>query len=129
MSRIRLLLLLALVLGAAQSCEEGTGPVAGVVNVNLTTPNSGADGAIFLTVTGPAVLTSATAGPGLRLFSQPFSTTNHFALTGTLTTGTILQIGVADVGKASSYVATIRDVAASNHQLRPVGGYLLTVSR
>ena len=113
-------------LGTALACSNN--PTPGVLKVNLTTPHSGADGAILLTVSGPAVLRSATPGAGLRLFSQSLATTNHFALTGTLASGTILTIEVPDLDKAKSYTATIQQVAVSNYQLRATAGYSLTVT-
>jgi hypothetical protein len=114
-------------LGAALACED-SGPKTGLLKVNLTTPNTGGDGAILLTVNGPGVLLSATAGAGLRLFTQPLGTTNHVALTGTLRTGTILTVEVPDVDKASAYTATIQQVATPTYQLRSLIGYSLKVT-
>ena len=113
-------------LGAALACSDN--PTPGLLKVNLTTPNSGADRAILLTVSGPGVLQSATAAAGLRLFAQSFATTNHFALTGTLVSGTILTIEVPDLDQAKKYTATIQQVAASNYQLRATAGYSLSVT-
>ena len=113
-------------LGAALACSDG--PTPGRLKVNLTSPNSGGDGAILLSVSGPGVLVSATPGAGLRLFHQPFATTNHVALTGTLASGTILTIEVPDVSKASAYTATIQQVASPAYQLRTLTGYALTVA-
>jgi len=121
------LLALAAALGLLFGCLDRTGP-GGLLKVELTTPNSGADGAILLTVTGPAALRSATAGSGLRLFAEPLAATNHFALTGTLWAGTILIIGVPDVGQASGFTATIQQVATPSYQLRGLVGYSLTVT-
>ncbi len=121
-------LLLGLALGSVASCGlDTTGPIAGVLRVNFVTPNGGTDGAILFTVSGPAALASATAGPGLRLFTQLLGTTNHFALTGPLSSGTIVTIGVADVNRVGSYRATIEGVAATNFQLRALAGYSITV--
>jgi len=120
-------LALAAALGLVAACDS-TGP-GGLLKVELTTPNSGADGAILLTVTGPAALRSAAAGSGLRLFAQPLAATNHFALTGTLSVGTILIIGVPDVGQASAYTATIQQVATPSYQLRALAGYALTITQ
>jgi hypothetical protein len=113
-------------LGAALGCLDS--PTPGLLKINLTTPNSGADGAILLTVSGPGVLRSATPRAGLRLFSQSLTTTNHFAVTGTLTTGPILTVEVPDIANATSYAATIQQVAASNYQLRALVGYSVTVT-
>jgi len=124
-------LLLALALGVVFACSNDTAPTAGLLTVNLITPNSGGDGAILLTISGPAALTSASPATGLRLFSQPpLGAANHFVLTGTLTGGTLLTIGVADVARASAYTATIQQVATPTSQLRPfLTGYSLTVSQ
>jgi len=115
------------ILGAALACLDNS-PNGGVLKVNLTTPNSGGDGAILLTVSGPDVLVSAAPGVGLRLFTQPLATTNHVALTGTLRSGTILTIEVPDLGKASAYTATIQQVATPSYGLRTLTGYSLKVA-
>ena len=122
-----LLVALALAVGAG-SCDGGTGPVAGLLTVSLATPNPGADGAILFSVSGPAALTSVTAGAGLRVFAQPLSTLTRVAVTGTLTNGAVVTIGVADTRKAAQYAATVQDVAALDFQLRPLTRYSLTVS-
>jgi len=130
MNRMAARILAAFLLAGALSCSSGTGPVAGMLTVSLHTPNAGADGAILLTVTGPQALTSVTAGAGLRAFSEPLSTVTKIALTGPLSDGAIVSIGVADVAKATQYHATVQGVAASaDFQLRSLGGYTLTVSR
>jgi len=123
-------LLVAMAVAGTGSCSSdgGTGPVAGVLTVSLATPNAGADGAILFSVSGPQPLTSVTAGPGLRVFSQSLSTSTRFAVTGTLTNGALLTIGVADTRNAAQYTAIVQSVAAPDFQLRPLGGYSLTVS-
>ncbi|MGH7530027.1 MAG: hypothetical protein ACREMN_06545 [Gemmatimonadales bacterium] len=114
------------------SCGDGTGPRAGNLEVRLTSPNSGLDSAIVLTVTGPEPLTGVTPGTGLRLFQQPLGgTTTRFALTGLLTHNqVILTIGVTDVGAFGQYSASIQGIARPNHLLRTLpGGYALAVTR
>ena len=109
---------------------DGSDPEPDIVPRRLrerVAPNGGGDGAILLTVTGPGVPVSAVPGAGLRLFTQLFTTTSRFALTGTLTSGTILTIEVPDVGKASAYTATIQQVATPTYQLRALTGYSLKV--
>ena len=118
----------ALLAGVLACLDSSAGPAAGVLKVSLTTPNSGGDGAILLTVSGPTALRSAGPGTGLRLFAGSLGVTNHFALTGTLGSGTVLTIGVSDVSRAAAYTATIQQVAASNYQLRTLAGYSLTVA-
>jgi hypothetical protein len=125
-------LLATVVLGVSCGGDGPTQTGPGTLQVRLTSPNSGLDSAIVLTITGPAPLTSATAGAGLRLFQQPLGgTTTKFALTGRLTTGAIiLTIGVTDVGALSQYNGTINGIAQPNYQLRSLpGGYALALTR
>jgi hypothetical protein len=122
-------LLVALALGSGAGSCSSIGPVAGLLTVSLATPNAGADGAILFNVSGPQALTSVTAGPGLRVFSQPLSTSTRFAVSGTLTSGAVVTIGVADTRTVAQYTATVQAVAAPDFQLRSLTGYSLTVSR
>src|SRR5256885_43981 len=73
MKRLGRWLLVALALGGVGSCssDAGTGPVAGVLTVSLTTPNAGSDGAIQFRFTGPLAPTSITAAAGARGLSPP----------------------------------------------------------
>jgi hypothetical protein len=134
MKRLLGVALAASVMVTGLSCGGGdptmSGP--GVLQVRLTSPNSGADSAIVFTISGPAALTSATAGTGLRLFQPPLGgTTTRFALTGLLTNGaTILTIGVTDIGALTQYSGAINGVALPNYQLRALpGGYALALTR
>ncbi|OLC32996.1 MAG: hypothetical protein AUH81_14965 [Candidatus Rokubacteria bacterium 13_1_40CM_4_69_5] len=119
------------VVGVSCGHDGPSGPVAGTLSVRLTSPNSGADEAILVTVAGPTALTSAAAGPGLRLFQQPLGgATTRFALVGRLNTGaTILTIGVGDVSRANEYRTAIDGIAQPDYQLRSLDGYQLTVVR
>ncbi len=117
--------LLAVLIALSGACEHNTAPVAGLLRVQLTTPNSGGDRAILVSVSGPAALTSIAAPSALRVFSYPpFGTTNKFVVTGTIPSGTILTIGVADVGQAGSYTATVQQAATPTYQLRDLDGLL-----
>ena len=135
MKRLLGFVVLATVVSAGLSCggdATATGP--GVLKVRLTSPNSGLDSAVVVTISGPAALTSVTAGTGLRLFQQTLGgTTTRFALTGLLSNGaTILTIGVPDLGGASQYTGTVDAVALPNFQVRTplqLGGYALAVTR
>ena len=132
MKRIRGVAAVVALVAAGLSCSKsGTGPTAGNLNVRLISPNSGADSAIVITITGPTPLTSATPGPGLRLFQQTLGSTTRFALVGHLNSNaTILTVGVADVNAVSQYSGTIDGVALPSYQLRPLpGGYALAVIR
>ncbi len=133
MKRLRAVALLTTLIVAGVSCGgDPTGSGPGIVKVRLTSPNSGADSAIVITITGPAALTSAVPGSGLRLFQQPLGgTTTRFAVVGLLTNGvTLLTIGVSDVRALSQYSGTITGVAQPNYQLRVLpGGYALALTR
>jgi hypothetical protein len=122
--------LIAALVTATATCGDGLQPVAGELTLALVTPNSGADGAVLFVVKGPAAITgvSLPSGSGLRLFaSPPGADSIKVALTGTLTNGAILLVGVADVNKA--YNVFVRQVAASDYTLRSLTGYGTTVSR
>lgn len=126
--------LLSVVVIVVLSCLDSTGSGAGELKVRLTTPNSGADSAIVLTITGPAgsTLTNATAGIGLRLFKPPLTDrTTRFALIGRLTQGAvILTIGVPDVNALSQYSGLVEGVAQPDYQLRTsLSGYALAITR
>jgi len=126
--------LLAVLIAVGLSCGGDSTKVSGPgeLKVRLTSPNSGLDSAIVFTITGPAALTSAVPGVGLRLFQQPFGgTSTRFALIGQLTTGTtILTIGIKDLGELSQYSGTITGVAMPNYTLRILpGGYALALTR
>ena len=125
--------LLATLLVGGLSCGNSTGPSGpGQLKVRLTSANSGLDSAIVFTITGPAPLTSATAGSGLRLFQQTLGgNSTRFALIGQLSNGaTILTIGVANIGDLTQYEGTIQGVATPSFQLRGLpGGYALALIR
>ena len=110
---------------------DSTGPVAGTLKVNLTTPNSGADGAVMLVLSSPVAPSSVAAGTGLLLWGAPVTTTSvKLVLTGTLTTGTILTLDVDDVNKVSQYSVSLQQVAASSgFGLRGLAGYSATVTK
>lgn len=117
------------------ACKDSTGPVAGTLKVNLTTPNSGQDGAAIIVLSGPTAPGSVTAGAGLVLWGGPVaSATAKVIVTGTLTSGTILTLQVGDVNKVNQYSATLEQVAATatNNFFRrpaPLTGYSLTVTK
>ena len=108
-----------------------TGPTAGSLKVNLTTPNSGLDGAAIVVLSGPTVPGSVTPAAGLTLWGGPVTAAAaKIVLTGTLSTGTILTLQVDDINKVGQYSARLQQVAAaSGFALRPLAGYSLTVTK
>ena len=112
-------------------CKNSTGPAAGTLKVNLSTPNSGFDGAAIIALTSPVPPTSVTPAAGLALWGGPVATTNaRIVLTGTLSTGTILTLQVDDVNKVGQYSVTVQQVAAATYQRRTsLTGYSATVTK
>jgi hypothetical protein len=120
MSALRRPLAAACVALLAACGGDGTGPVAGSLKVNFTTPNNGHDAAVLLLLTAPAPPVGATGGAGLTVWGTPFSsTTTKLVVTGTLSTGTILTLEVDDVNKVGQYTVSVQSVAADS-----AGGYL-----
>lgn len=106
------------------TCKGDTGPTAGLLKVNLTTPNSGLDGAAVVVLSAPLAPGAVTPGTGLALWGGPVTTASaKIALTGTLSTGTILTLQVDDVNNVSQYSATLQQVAASSG-----GGFVVRAS-
>lgn len=103
------------------ACGGGsTGPVAGSLKVNFTTPNNGHDAAVLLLLTAPAPPAGATGSAGLTVWGTPFSsTTAKLVVTGTLSTGTLFTLQVDDVNKVNQYTVAVQLVAADS-----AGGYL-----
>jgi hypothetical protein len=131
MTRVWGVAALAALIVTTLGCKD-EGPTAGNLSVRLTSPNSGADSAIVFTVTGPAPLTSVTAGPGFRAFHQALGgNSTKIALTGRLlNNGVLVTIGVANVQQVGQYAGTIQGIAQPSYQLRvSLGGYSLAVVR
>ncbi|HEY7192178.1 MAG TPA: hypothetical protein VH439_00390 [Gemmatimonadales bacterium] len=129
------LALVAALIATGISCGDKTpaGPSGpGDLQVRLTAPIGALDSAIQFTISGPAPLTSATAGSGLRLFQEPLGgSSTNFAVIGPLANGTvILTIGIHDLAQLSQYHGAITGVALPNYQLRTLpGGYALALTR
>ena len=121
-------LLLAALLTAACG-SDGSGPVAGTLQVTLTSPNTD-DGAVMFQVNGE--VDSATAPAGLTLYqSLPSATVLRGIVTGPITSGSnILTLHVPDVGKASAYTAQVLQASAGGTYVqRAPGGYTLQVHK
>lgn len=122
--------LLAVLAGAA--CSGGddspTGPVAGTLNVVLTSPNSD-DGAVMLQITG--AVDSVVVPTGLTAWqSEPGANVLRAIVTGDLASGgTLLTLRVPDVSKASSYSTQVLQVSSETYAQRPVGGYSLSLQQ
>ena len=124
-----LMMALGLVLAATVACgsDSTTGPTAGTLTVSLTTPNAD-DGAILLTVSGPDMTQIAVEDTSLYVRYAQDGTTVTAVLVGDLLGGPLVTFHVPDVDAASSYSATITQVADRSNVLRgSLTGYALTV--
>jgi hypothetical protein len=115
--------LAAVLAGAA--CEGPTEPRPGVLDVVLTTPNTG-DGAMLFAIEGP--LDSVEAA-GFSTFSSRLSASlERVIVTGTLTSGVVARIHVPDVNARGGYRTTVQQVAdGSTFALRDTTGYRLAL--
>jgi hypothetical protein len=110
------------------ACSHDTiGPTAGTLTVNLTSPNSD-DGAVLLTVSGGPIDSVASAGH--QIYSARLdSNTLRLIVTGEVASGTIATIYLADMRLASSYSATVNQVAArGSYAQHDPASYTLTLS-
>lgn len=133
MKRMLLLALLAVLGTGGLSCGgDATASGPGTLKVRLIAPAATLDSAIIFTISGPAALTSVTAGTGLRLFQQPLGgTSTRLALVGPLTNGaTLVTVGVRSLADLTLYSGSIEGVAMPTDQLRVLpGGYALAITR
>lgn len=114
------------------SCGDSTPTavqVPGALVVSLSTPNSD-DGAILISISGGGI-GSPSAESSTHVFysraTSPLAT--NAAVVGNITSGPLLRFNVPDVGRASSYVATISQVADRDNDLRAtLTGYALRIT-
>ena len=112
----RLVLAATVAAGAMLACSKSpTGPQPGTIFVKLQSPNSGADGAIMFTLSGPTTVTNARASAADTLWTTDFSnTTTKVVLTGAISSGVILSVDVPDVNQFDQYVVSGNQVASSS---------------
>jgi hypothetical protein len=117
---------------AFPACEQQpTAPQPGTLSVRLQNPNDGLDGAIMLTLSGPAAVSSVAAASGDTLWGGPYtSTSSRMVITGAVRSGVILTFSVPDVNAATQYTATVNQAAgSSDYTLRSVTSYTLTITK
>lgn len=114
---------------------DGTGPIApvpGTLTVSLTTPNAD-DRAIHLSIEGAAAADSVSnvqvSSASFTAFSRDLDGNEvATAVFGDLANGALVRFSVPDVNRASSYSATIVDVADASNEVRgSLSGYSLDV--
>lgn len=131
MTRVSSRLALAAVLAMLACSKNPTGPQPGTLSVQLQSPNSGLDGVILFTLTGPNPVTNVVAGAGDTLWSVDFSgNTSKVLVTGSIKSGVILSFDVPDVNAHDQYGVTINQVASSSdYSLRSLINYVPLVSK
>lgn len=106
--------LLVLAFAGFACSHTPTGPEPGTLTVMLNNPNSGTDGAILLTLSGPTTITNAVALGGDTLWTTDFSSTAvRVLLTGSIRTGAVLHFNVPDVNVYQSYLVTVNQAVRS----------------
>ena len=127
----QLLAVFTLALASTLACgsDEPTAPVPGTLVVTLTTPNAD-DGAILLSISGGGIDTPTTVATSHLLFQRLTGTSSvNTVVVGNITAGPLLRFDVPNVNDASSYVATITEVADRDNGLRTsLAGYSLSIT-
>lgn len=131
MTRVSPKLALAALVAMLACSKSPTGPQPGTLSLLLQSPNSGLDGAILLTLTGPNPVANVAAGAGDTLWSTDFSgNTSKVLLTGNIKSGVILTFGVPDVNASDQYTVSVNQVASSSdYSLRSLVNYVPLVSK
>ncbi|HZH39693.1 MAG TPA: hypothetical protein VFD85_01715 [Gemmatimonadales bacterium] len=131
MTRLSSRLALAAVVAMLACSKSPTAPQAGTLSIQLQSPNSGLDGAMIFTLTGPNPVTNVVAAAGDTLWSTDFSgNTSRVLLTGSIRSGVILTFDVPDVNVPDQYNVTINQVASSSdYSLRSLVSYVPFVTK
>lgn len=97
--------------------------------VSLTTPNSD-DGALLVTIRGPALATIQSASPDYLVFSNAVSATEaRVIVVGDLQRGSVFTVALAGSAALSEYSASVGQVATRADVLRAeTAGYRMTVA-
>jgi hypothetical protein len=129
----RALFLAALCAGAvaAAGCSGSEGPVAGELEVRLTTPNTD-DRAVLLRLAGRFDAVTAPSGSGYRVLSSPgLGDTVRVVVMAPqgfhLASGALLRVAVPDTRQVGAYTARVLDVATTAYTQRATTGYSLSV--
>jgi len=106
------LMLVIVALVAACGTDTGSAPRPG--NLTLTLVSGGtSDGAVVVLVSGGPVL--SVDGPAqYQVASNTDASGTHIMIVGNISSGVLATLHVADVSRASGYVATVEQVADRN---------------
>lgn len=125
----------ALLLSLLASCGGGNGgpPPSQAGDLIVTYFQGGpAVGAMLFTITGgPVQAVTARSGVQLQVSSaSPAANTTRVIVTGTLSTGDILNVRVPDVTLSTSYTVSVEQVADNlTYSLIELSGHTLTIHR
>jgi hypothetical protein len=109
MTRCRIAALRLLSVFALNGCSNNTDPVAGALNVNVSSPHLD-DGAFMLSVYGGPV--DSVESVGFTIYSIRGADSVKFIVTGSLGSGRVARIHIPDGRQASRYAAKVSQVAA-----------------
>lgn len=121
--------LVAVLLLVAGCGDKGpSGPVAGDLVVNLTTPGM-QDGAVLIRVVGPVDAVTAEGGYLVESASLADGIT-RIVVVGTVTSGPVARLRVPDLAQAAQYFGLVEQVAdRSTFALLSTAGYSVKVER
>ena len=116
---------------AAAGCKSAEAPVAGELEVRLTTPNTD-DRAVLFLLRGAQTAVTVPSGAAYRVLQSPAGTDSLRVLIlaplgGHLAAGALVRVAVPDTRQATSYVAHVLDVASTAYAQRALTGYGVTV--
>jgi len=114
--------------GACESGGDGPSGPSGPGQLTVSVSTTGAGGAAFLlTVTGAGITNPVAANSGHLLYSNISGNTLRVAVIGSHTSGALLRFRVPDLAQASTYNATLNEVAGSDNNLQSTGNYTVTI--
>jgi hypothetical protein len=106
-------------------CSNNTGPVAGALTVNVSSPQHD-DGAFMLNVYGGPV--DSVESVGFAIYSIRAADSLKFIVTGNLGSGAVARIHIPDSRQASRYSAKVSQVAArTSYAPRDPASYSITL--
>ena len=130
MRTLRSLALLALV-GLVANCGggDGGGPVEGVLQLTLNTPNTG-DGAILFRVNGGPIDSIAGSAMVEDGSYNVVGNQTRVVIAGPITDGALAYLFVPDVGDVASYAVTVEQASqnAGPYTQRSTVGYTVSVT-
>lgn len=109
---MRRLMLVIVALVAACGTDTGSAPRPGILTLTLASGGT-SDGAVVVLVSGGPVL-SVDGPAGYQIASNTDASGTHIMIVGNISSGVVASLHVADVSRASGYVATVEQVADRN---------------